>query len=74
MTYALLTALAWLGYFLAAYLIGTALLYTVMLGSALYNSRKQNRLNASVDSLSLSNYESFGVTIVVPAHHCGASL
>ncbi|MCQ9371373.1 glycosyltransferase [Corynebacterium sp. 35RC1] len=67
MTYALLTALAWLGYFLAAYLIGTALLYTVMLGSALYNSRKQNRLNASVDSLSLSNYESFGVTIVVPA-------
>lgn len=59
--------LAWIGYFLAAYLILVLLIYFVMMLFAIFRIRKNRRYRRPLELLSNAERHELGVSILVPA-------
>ena len=61
--------LAWVGYFLAAYLLIIVFCYLVMLLVALYRIKRNTRYERPMDLLSNNEFYSLGVSVLVPAYN-----
>ena len=59
--------LAWIGYFLAAYLLVVLLIYFAMMIFAVYKINRNRRYERTMDLLSNTEAYNLGVSVLVPA-------